>query len=47
MYTWCCARLPRWLVDVLWVLWYVFLLMEVILCLDSDRAQVAIFYLHG
>ncbi len=47
MYPWCCARLPRWLVDVLWVLWYVFLLIAVVLCLVPSQPEVAIFYLHG
>lgn len=45
MYTWCAARMPRRLVDVLWALWYGFLLTLVVFCLD--REQVPIYYLHG
>lgn len=45
MYTWCCARLPRRLVDVVWTLWYAFLLVQVIECLVAPGT--AIFYMHG
>ena len=45
MYAWLRSRLPRALVDALYVVWYAVLLLLIVLL--TDRPVTDFYYLHG